>query len=71
MSLVPKIKIPVHCAYNYAHAYHEHGLTNHDHGLANNVHGLETMTYASLSWFETNIAGKCNCFSGTVSECDL
>jgi hypothetical protein len=35
-------------------------LTNHDHGLANNVHGLETMTYASLSWFETNIAGKCN-----------
>jgi hypothetical protein len=26
---------------------------------------LETKTYASLSWFETNIAGKCNCFEIT------
>jgi hypothetical protein len=48
MSLVPKIKMPVHCAYL------DHGLTNHDHGLANNVHGLETMIYASLSWHFVN-----------------
>jgi hypothetical protein len=52
------------------------GLTNHDHGLANNVHGLETMTYASLSWFETNIAGKCNeityrTWFDTMTSCNI